>query len=496
MEHSINEISAVKRNIVITLSGDEFKPFYSSKFKEVSSTVEIKGFRKGKVPPNIVKKFFNDKIIADAQLEAVNDAFQKLMKQLDIKMVDGPHLVDIKDNDGGVEFILEYETIPVLPLADYKSLTILEPVYKVKEEDIDKAVEDVKMKYGIREGKDEITSDNFFVKIHFLGDDNRETPEYDDDEDNPAIQEVFLKAQELPKTFAPAFLNKKIGDIVEYKEAENLPELKYEIKGIEELVPAELNEEMIKKITSDKHDNIEDFREEISFQIQENYDEKSRELMEEQIIEEIVDQNADYPYPQSIYPKHLFEYVKAFYRNNQKMEITEEIFNKNYEFFDKTFRKQVDFAIRWNILSDRIIEIEKLEAEDEDIDNFINEAIRVSPNLNNPQIIEIIKKDEKIKTQILSKKLMELLLDFTSTESIEFSEYLENRRAKLIAKNDEHFYSSITRDEETNEELFDDIFEEIDEAEEAEQTEETKEELLEKKDEEAEQTQDTKEVKE
>lgn len=461
MEHSINEISAVKRSIKITISGDEFKPFYSSKFKEVSSTAEIKGFRKGKVPTNIIKKFFNDKITADAQLDAVNHFFQEIIKNNNFKMVDGPHLVDIIEKDGGYEFELQYDTIPELPLADYKSITITEPIYRVKEEDIDNALEEMKVTYGTREEKEEITSDNFFVKIHFLGDENRETPEYDNDVDNPAIQEIFLKAKELPATFAPAFLNKKVGDIVNYKEAENLPELRYEIKGIQEQIPAEFTDEVIKKITNDKHDNIDDLREEISFQIQENYDEKSRELMEEQIIEAVVEQNSDYPYPDSIYPKHLFEYVKAFYKNNQKMEITEEIFNKNYDFFNTTFKKQVEFAIRWNILSDRIIELEKIEVEESDVDEFINEAIRVSPNLNNPQIISMIKSDDRIKSQIINKKLIELLLDFTTTESKDFIEYMDMRRAKLIAKNDENFYKTVTKEDEPAEENVETTTEEV-----------------------------------
>jgi len=72
-----------------------------------------------------------------------------------------------------------------------------------------------------------------------------------------------------------------------------------EITHIQKLVPREFNNEFVEKYTGGKFTTTEEMREEIGFKIQENWDQKSRQAMEDQLVDKIVDMH-DIEVPESV----------------------------------------------------------------------------------------------------------------------------------------------------------------------------------------------------
>lgn len=443
LEHTIKAISSCVKEIHINVEKQEFQPFYSKAYSEAAPKIEIKGFRKGKVPPKMITQLFGSQIQQDAELNCANEFFNQITKNNKILVLSRPSITDVKKENDLYTFVINFETMPEFELGDYKSLTVKEPIYKVKDEDIEHELLHISYNNGKEQPADTVKGDNYYVTLQYLGNENAPAQELTDEEDkNPSIQKVFLHDHHLPKDFAAAFLNTKVGDNVKYKEAESLPEISYLVKEISEMIPFEFTEENIKLITKDKFDNIEDFKQEIGFKIQEVYDNKSREMMEEAIIEQLVDMH-DIEIPQEFYQTSLHKYTVEFYKENSKLDVTDEMFAKNYDFFAKSFKEPVTKIAKWSFISEKIANKEKIEVEEQDIDEFIDLFVSQNPNFDNPQIRQMLKTNDKVKEDVYRKKIIDLLMDFSTTEAIDYNEYLEELRTKQIAKVD----STITKEE-------------------------------------------------
>ncbi len=94
--------------------------------KQASKTMDVQGFRKGKVPASIIKQRFGAKMQEDAQNEALRDLFTKSLAELKIgnsDLVGEPAVTKYdKKDDGSIDVELKISAKPVVELGDYKAL--------------------------------------------------------------------------------------------------------------------------------------------------------------------------------------------------------------------------------------------------------------------------------------------------------------------------------------------------------------------------------------
>lgn len=425
MEHVIKNINACEREIELKVSKDELQKFVDAKFKEIAPKVDLKGFRKGKVPAHLVKKMFGEQIENEAQADCGNHFFQEITKEQKIAILSTPFFKDIKVTDSGAEFIIVFETIPEFELCDYRALTVQEPTHRVQEDEIELQYKNVLLANGTPRPADEVTGENFKVNVKYAVED----PEHP--ENNKVQQESFdlvLSDTRLPKDLADAFVGKKLNDTVEYNPEGKSFVSKYTIETIEEIVALEPTEENIKKLTEDKFDNPEDFKQEIGFQLQEMWDEKSREAMEENLIDTLIDAH-EFEIPNGFYRDNLVKYTINFYKQ-QKVELTEQDVLKDLPMFDKYFGDVVGKLVKWSFISDKISSKEKLELEDSDLDEQVETFSKQFPGIGAEQLRGILSSNEEFKSTVLRKKLMDLLLDFCATEEVDFEAFMTERTQK------------------------------------------------------------------
>lgn len=100
MEYSLNKLPKNTSEIIITIPWDKVKETYESMFAEVVLNAEIKGFRKGKAPRELVEKnlnrdSFNDEIVN----KIIPDAYQAALKKFDLKPIIYPRIEVLSKND-------------------------------------------------------------------------------------------------------------------------------------------------------------------------------------------------------------------------------------------------------------------------------------------------------------------------------------------------------------------------------------------------------------
>ena len=138
---TLNE--GLKRAYSITVTAAELDATVNTKLVEAQPEVEMKGFRKGKVPMAMLKKQFGDRLMGEAMQESIDGAMNKHFEetgdrpamQPDVKMINE----DWKAGDD-VNADMTYEKLPEIPEVDLSTIKLEKMVVKADEASIDEAL--------------------------------------------------------------------------------------------------------------------------------------------------------------------------------------------------------------------------------------------------------------------------------------------------------------------------------------------------------------------
>lgn len=139
---TLNE--GLKRGYTITLTADELDAKVNEKLAEAQPDVEMKGFRKGKVPMALLKKQFGQRVLGEAMQESIDGAMSSHFEesgdrpalQPKIEMQNGD---EWKEGDD-VVVDMSYEALPEIPEVDLKSIELEKLVVKPEDADVEEAL--------------------------------------------------------------------------------------------------------------------------------------------------------------------------------------------------------------------------------------------------------------------------------------------------------------------------------------------------------------------
>ena len=134
----------LKRGYEITVSNAELEAKVNAKLEEARPEVEMKGFRKGKVPMSLLKKQFGQRLMGEAMQEAIDGAMNEHFEasgerpalQPQITMKDGENW---KEGDD-VVIVVAYEALPEIPELDVSGVALERMVVKADDAAIDEAL--------------------------------------------------------------------------------------------------------------------------------------------------------------------------------------------------------------------------------------------------------------------------------------------------------------------------------------------------------------------
>ncbi len=138
---TLNE--GLKRGYNIVVSAAELDDKVNEKLVEAQPEIEMKGFRKGKVPMALLKKQFGQRLLGEAMQESIDGAMNKHFEdsgerpalQPEVKMTNE----DWKEGDD-VEVAMSYEALPEIPEVDLKSVELEKLVVKADDAAIEEAL--------------------------------------------------------------------------------------------------------------------------------------------------------------------------------------------------------------------------------------------------------------------------------------------------------------------------------------------------------------------
>lgn len=118
----------LSRSYAVTIAKEILAEKLEVKIKEMQPQVNLKGFRKGKVPISHIRKMFGQSIMSDVVQEAVNDSTQKTMADNNIRPAGQPAIdlrangEDVTNGKADLEYTINVETIPEFEPVDPATL--------------------------------------------------------------------------------------------------------------------------------------------------------------------------------------------------------------------------------------------------------------------------------------------------------------------------------------------------------------------------------------
>lgn len=259
---TLNE--GLKRGYTITVTAAELDAKVQEKLIEAQPEVEIKGFRKGKVPLAILKKQFGTRILGDAMQEAIDGAMKEHFDktgdrpalQPEVKMVGGENWKE------GTDVVVEmtYDALPPIPDVDAGKIKLEKLVVKADDKAIAEALENLAgsaKSYDDRK-KGAKAKDGDQIVIDFKGSVDGELFEGGSAEDYPLV----LGSNSFIPGFEAQLVGAKVGDEVsvnvsfpaEYGAAHlagKAAVFACTVKAVKEPKAAEIDDELAKKFGAD-----------------------------------------------------------------------------------------------------------------------------------------------------------------------------------------------------------------------------------------------------
>lgn len=292
---TLNE--GLKRAYTITVTAAELDAKVQEKLVEAQPEIEMKGFRKGKVPLAILKKQFGQRLLGDAMQDAIDgamkDHFDKTgdrpALQPEVKMVDGETWAEGKD----VVVEMTYEALPPIPDLDASKIKIEKLVVKASDADVEEALKNLAstaQSFDDRK-KGAKAKDGDQVVIDFKGSVDGELFEGGSAEDYPLV----LGSKSFIPGFEDQLVGAKVGDEVsvnvtfpaEYGAAHlagKAAVFACTIKAVKEPKAAEIDDELAKKFGAE---DLAALKGQIAERLEAEYKGAARAVMKRALLDQL-----------------------------------------------------------------------------------------------------------------------------------------------------------------------------------------------------------------
>ncbi|MDB6367184.1 trigger factor [Photorhabdus bodei] len=170
MQVSVETTQGLGRRVTITVPAADVEKAVSSELVNVAKKVRIDGFRKGKVPMNVVKQRYGASVIQDVLSDLMQRNFINAIIEQKINPAGAPSYAPEQFKNGeDFTYSVEFEVYPEIELKDLESIEVEKPVVEVKGEDVDAMLETLRKQQANWKETEEAVGAEDRVTVDFNG---------------------------------------------------------------------------------------------------------------------------------------------------------------------------------------------------------------------------------------------------------------------------------------------------------------------------------------
>lgn len=376
MSLQVEKLEKNMAKLTIEVPAGDFEKALQSAYNKQKKKISIPGFRKGKVPRQMVEKMYGPEIFYDdAANELIPKAYEEEVKNSDLDIVSRP-VIDIEQIQKGEAFIFTAEVAlkPEVTLGEYKGLEVDAVSVEVTQEEVEEKV------------KEEAEKNARTITVEDRGVENGDDVilDFDGYVDGEAFEGG--KGENYPLTigsgsFIPGFEEQLVGAEPE-KEIEvkvTFPEDYHaeELKGKDAVFKCTVHEIKTKEIPEiddefasevSDFDTLDEYKEDLKVKLKEQKEKDAREQKEDQAVEKAV-ANASMEIPDAMIDEQVRMMVNEFAQNLQyqglSLEQYSQITGMTKEKMEEEMRPQAVKRIESRLVLEAVVKAENIEVSEE-----------------------------------------------------------------------------------------------------------------------------------
>ncbi len=422
MEAKMEKIETNVVKIEIKVEAEKFDAALKKAYNKNKMHFNVQGFRKGKVPMAMVKKFYGIEVLYDDAVNfVIDESYPKALEENNIKPVDYPK-VDIVEIGEGKDLVYtaEVTTYPEVELGEYKGLDVKKPTYEVNDEEVEKQLASMQEKNARVTTKEEGTvEDKNIAVIDFKGYIDGNAFEGGEGKDFS----LEIGSGSFIDNFEEQLKGLAVGDTKEVNvtfpenygsEELNGKPAKFDVT-VKEIkvkeVPA-LDDEFAKEVS--EFETLAELKEDIKKNLQKAEDQKAENEFEEAIITAVIE-NTKLDLPQVMVEKEIDQMMNDLENRLKYQGLT---LDQYMEFTGNTPEKMRDFMkenaerkVKADIIIDAIAKAENIEATEEELKAKALEVAKMYSNGDHEKMADLLVKAQKpmLENEIRIVKTLDLL---------------------------------------------------------------------------------------
>lgn len=254
MQVSIETISELERRMTVGVPAAVVESAVMARLQEAAGNVRLNGFRKGKIPLNVIKSRYGKGVRQEVVGDVMSRTYYQAIAEQNLKPAGQPRIEPRSIAEGkDLEYVALFEVFPEVTLGDFKELKVEKLVSQVEDENIDKMIETLRQQRQTWEPVTRQSKNKDRLNIDYVGTMNGE--EFAGGSAKGA--NLVLGSQRMIEGFEKGLTKKKAGDEVvldlvfpedyQNKDLAGKP-VKFEIKinSVSAPVLPELNDEFLR----------------------------------------------------------------------------------------------------------------------------------------------------------------------------------------------------------------------------------------------------------
>ena len=375
MTSKLKKLKDLNRKLTVNVETKKYDEKYQAKLNKIKSTVKLDGFRKGKVPNDVLIQKYGPSIHYEVLNEVIQETYPLEIAEKEIKPASSPNIsIDSEDPKKGIVYSAEFEVFPEFKpkLTRWKSFE--ESKITIESDDIDLAVADILERYGTWKDVDRAALEKDQVIIDFTGTVDGEEFEGNSSKDFALV----IGSKSMIPGFEDAIIGKKKNDEfnaeVKFPDdyfksdlAEKNANFLIKVNKVQEKQNASINEELYKSLAMEEVKNEQDFNAEIEKRMQQEVKQQEDSLTRESIYDLLLEVNK-FSAPSSVINEQatLMRKDSLMRMGQQADEAPEDLFPLD------TFLENAEKRVKLDLLFSEFVKFFKLEVNQERVDEFVD----------------------------------------------------------------------------------------------------------------------------
>ncbi len=412
----------LKRGFTVVLPVADIADKRAKRLAEVAKTVNLPGFRPGKVPLALVKKRYDGAIMAEVLEQSVNDATTQLLSDRGLRASSQPKIEVVTIEDAkDVEFKVDVELLPEITMPDFKAISLTRLKAEPSAEETDKTLSEIAARQRetvTLEGEDIVPAEaGHILTVDFLG----KVDSVPFEGGTGTDMDVEIGGSGFIPGFSEAMIGMKPGDFrvidvtfpAEYSAKElagKAATFDITAKALKRAVTPELNDALAEKLG---FENLEDVRKAIASSMQRELDQMSRLRLKRHLLDALAAQ-ASFDVPPSMVDAEFEQIWQRVEADRAKGETDSEDAGKDEATLKAEYRVIAERRVRLGLLLAEIGRVNGITVAPDEMNRaMIREAQRYQGQ--EQMVMDFFRKNpqaaESLRGPIFEEKVVDFVLE-------------------------------------------------------------------------------------